>query len=683
MSAQHHRTPVFVVSFNRGGMLRRVVRSYRALARPVDVVIHDNGSTDPFTLAVLAQFEREGTLVVRRKRITHPDQLDDVDETVRAYFGGRAPSRYVVTDCDIDMSTAPAAALDVFDELLDRHPDVLCVGPMLRIEDIPPTYPLRNAVLNRHIEALWRHRPEIVETSAGPVAVLRCLIDTTFALHRAGEPFRRLKRALRVYAPYEALHLDWYLTAPTAAYGCTSANDISHWDNAEGYRASRGAPLAHDRYYVVRPAADGSPRVEEISTSGEPAGEHAGARAGRISVVLATPPHFNPGMTATELALLAFLDRHGWLQQARFYRSMSTAERLAHLPLEHPSVIERRGPTGIAYRSLLDEYDSAVDADVVLFWADFLHMGQFVRGMHTVFAKHLAERGDAREPAAVLRDLYLLAGAEPDALARTLSFGTTLLFNTFRDWADASYAESLRRFLRSAKRVWVRDAMSAAQVAQLRRDYDRGYFGVDCALLLNRADVLGGARFDTGSQGAGEILTFFGRGEEQRAALTQAAGGLGAALGRPLRELPWFGAEGPPVRAMLQTVARASLVVTDTYHLAVVAWNFGVPAVCAFGGHTSAPVDVSSGTIYNWRDKREVFYSQYDALDYLIRPEELIDPARLQRRVQHVIESLRNPERVAAVTAAIRAHAQSAERALAGEIQELLARRAAGVGSPA
>jgi hypothetical protein len=92
---------------------------------------------------------------------------------------------------------------------------------------------------------------------------LECLIDTTFALHRAGEPFRRLKKALRVYAPFEARHLDWYDDTGTgdAVYAATSSSGISHWNNNDEVAQFRDEPLKFSSFQAVRPRPDGSPEV--------------------------------------------------------------------------------------------------------------------------------------------------------------------------------------------------------------------------------------------------------------------------------------------------------------------------------------------------------------------------------------------------------------------------------------
>ena len=137
---------------------------------------------------------------------------------------------------------------------------------MLRISDIPQDYPLFNRVMNRHIEQFWQHDALIVEDRNGDVAVLECVIDTTFALHRAGEPFRRLKTAVRVYEPYEARHLDWYRTDDDE-YTLMSSEEISHWNNAAEKARWAQEALLWDSYRIVRRAEDGRLRTTEIAVS--------------------------------------------------------------------------------------------------------------------------------------------------------------------------------------------------------------------------------------------------------------------------------------------------------------------------------------------------------------------------------------------------------------------------------
>ncbi len=397
-------------------------------------------------------------------------------------------------------------------------------------------------------------------------------------------------------------------------------------------------------------------------------------------------------MLATELALVAFMRRHDLHAQAQCYRLVPFAQRLAHLPADERQAIERRAETGIAYRPALDDGGAIAASDAVLFWADYLHMAVYLRELVPVIASDPALRDGGGGAAERVKELLLLGGAGDATLARTISFGTTLLFNTARDEADPTYAAPLRRFLTGAKRVWVRDALSAARVAHLRSDYDTGYWGVDCAQLLTRADALrNAAACGIGTPAEpGSVLVFCGRDRAARGTLIEVATELGAALGRRVRWLPWGDGGGFPalearpsstaghdalgVHELLNEVAHAALVVTDTYHLAVTAWNFGVPAVSAFGGHVASANDVSSGAEFSWRDKREVFFSQYDALDFLIRPEELLDRTLLRRRTQHLAGVVDDVPLRTAIVTRMRAHADSAEAALAHELSMLLPR---------
>jgi hypothetical protein len=129
---------------------------------------------------------------------------------------------------------------------------------MLRIADIPRGYPLFNRVMNRHIEQFWHMQPERTMTRVGECAFIKSAIDTTFAVHRAGSRFRRLKSALRIYHPFEARHLDWYPHDGQFAYHKSSSAAISHWNNASQFAAFAEETLRFDRYNIVEATDDGS-----------------------------------------------------------------------------------------------------------------------------------------------------------------------------------------------------------------------------------------------------------------------------------------------------------------------------------------------------------------------------------------------------------------------------------------
>jgi len=178
-------TPVFVISHNSADRLRRCIAGARTLKRATEIIVHDNGSTEVATVALLAELERSGTQIARNKGVTDPA------ETIRAYFTSWSePARYVVSDCDVDVSVGRDDMIDVFDDLLNRHRTIDAVGPVLRAQ-----------------VAGGPGASRLTRTNAGEVPVFEGSVETGFALHRAGELFRRSKRALRVGEPYHALRL--------------------------------------------------------------------------------------------------------------------------------------------------------------------------------------------------------------------------------------------------------------------------------------------------------------------------------------------------------------------------------------------------------------------------------------------------------------------------------------------
>lgn len=256
-------TPCFFISYNRGGFLRQAIEGLRDQNQSVSIIVHDNGSTDQATLEELDKLEAEGCIVSRNPAIRSADDLNQVNESVSSFFNDWAePQRYVVSDCDVDLSEAGHDAIEVYGHALNLFRYVETAGPMIRISDIPHHYPLRKHALNLHISQFWKNLPKVVELGGKPVGSLQCVIDTTFALHRAGEPFRRLKSAVRLYAPYDARHLDWYLTAADLETTTDQGgSDISHWADAEWKASFSDEELKFPGFFDVVGEPDGTIRV--------------------------------------------------------------------------------------------------------------------------------------------------------------------------------------------------------------------------------------------------------------------------------------------------------------------------------------------------------------------------------------------------------------------------------------
>jgi len=263
-----HTIPIFVISFNRHRMMRKALASYQSQSTPVELIIHDNGSDDPETLDYLAKLEADGITVVRRGKIHSPDELNNVNETITNYFSCRHPTPYAVTDCDIELQSRDSVT--TYLDLLSAIPNAETVGPMLRIEDVNPTYRLFNHMMNRHINGQWHRRPLFVNVAGRDVALQFTIIDTTFGVYRAGAQFQRLQRGIRVYAPYDARHMDFYPSEQEPIYQETSDPQISHWSNS-GYANDKHAEaLLESAYTVVTPQPDGTLATETRLVANNP-----------------------------------------------------------------------------------------------------------------------------------------------------------------------------------------------------------------------------------------------------------------------------------------------------------------------------------------------------------------------------------------------------------------------------
>jgi hypothetical protein len=112
---------------------------------------------------------------------------------------GRA---FVYTDPDVvPDGECPLDAIDRFDELLKRFPGLNKAGFGLRIDDIPDSYPHKQAVI------AWEEQQWQWPVGRGAYFAA---IDTTFALYRA-ESGARPADAIRTGPPYVARHLSWYV----------------------------------------------------------------------------------------------------------------------------------------------------------------------------------------------------------------------------------------------------------------------------------------------------------------------------------------------------------------------------------------------------------------------------------------------------------------------------------------
>jgi glycosyltransferase involved in cell wall biosynthesis len=356
-----------------------------------------------------------------------------------------------------------------------------------------------------------------------------------------------------------------------------------------------------------------------------------------INVMLATAPGVNVGMAAVELGLLSFAADANIRAVPRGHPAL-----LRHVQaLPQGADIRRRMDVGLGERVPLETIPS-VDHGPLLYWGDFHHMKQYIDTVAAI--------DGARLPRTL--ELQLAAGSDPALMRSVRSFGSTVIFNSARDMATSSYRQALERFVDGCAGLWLRDPISTAMLARLS---DRGHvhLGVDAALLAARPDP---------SDDTDAVAVFLGRTSAAHPALVEVVKRVQRHMGCCAKWLDWGclqafphlaspairdelgGITHPRPPAAVEVLAELSgarAVVTDSYHLALIAWSWGIPAITiSTTERPDAPPSVDGGRPASWRDKRELAASQYGALEFLIRRDQWSTPQTLFRATERMLEVL-------------------------------------------
>ncbi len=414
-------------------------------------------------------------------------------------------------------------------------------------------------------------------------------------------------------------------------------------------------------------------------------------RRPRLVVICATPPHFNAGMLSVDWALDVVLRRNGL--------ELDVDRRVLYTPLE----LHERGLGGSAndyclpfqYRSIR-EPDARLDqADALLFWGDFIHS----RGHRCDVADVLRRCAIARDAAEALELVdrcFFLADQPLDVLGRSILFGECLLKETEEAAPGDPYERLLERLLKNARGVYLRDPLSAVRAAEAR-DLDRSNLGVDCGLLLRPEDcrLIAGTESGPKRPRAG---IFFGRTHQEPGLLLRFAATLADQLEVRSEWLPWFLETAlapdlvksgwpelrvpPPAESLrdaLDALLACELVITDSYHLCVHAWNNGIPAVCVGRGGSRFTTSISD-------KKKEQFYLTYGADRFYVFAEQLQQilegsPASTPRTpkdvtpptLERVAASVRDRPLISSIQRRLALHRESAEARLITTLNEVLA----------
>ena len=210
---------IFVMVRDRLSCLQASLESYHdTISSPYEIVILDHNSTYPPTVQYLHELQTKqnnNISIVALTQKTWKLALIQADDIIRNYLNENPHvGYYVFTDPDIAFLRTSPDVLLFYAGLLRSCPSIRTVGPGLQISDIPPHFTKTvnggKSVYEQHSQ-FWNSVPNMATWNGLGYHVVNKLIDTTFQMRRRGDGFVRLQGpSLRAYAPYAAVHVDWY-----------------------------------------------------------------------------------------------------------------------------------------------------------------------------------------------------------------------------------------------------------------------------------------------------------------------------------------------------------------------------------------------------------------------------------------------------------------------------------------
>ncbi len=328
-------------------------------------------------------------------------------------------------------------------------------------------------------------------------------------------------------------------------------------------------------------------------------------------------------------------------------------------------------PTKLIYG--LPQFDELSEGDAVFYWGDFQWGADYqVQSAYRLKKNILGEQHskDDLKFKSIVENRFLLKDLfdkESEAI-KIFSYGTTLFQNRLYDFLDQEYFNNLKWLIRKSSFIKFRDPYSANFCAAIRNDFKTSYEGVDATLLSTREELLSLPEGDKEFAEAfkGQIGYYFGRssGAFPKYYVTKFVKELQTVLGKKLVRIPWtYFVKGLFADSMdkyfsffrvskesykdshfvsgdiLKAIANCSIIITDTYHVAINAIAVGVPVLMVSEFRPSTKRDANMGYIESWRDKRVMLYLSNSLNDLLILPDLLKKPYYRKSKIQ-IVETL-------------------------------------------
>ncbi|MEZ4598611.1 MAG: polysaccharide pyruvyl transferase family protein [Syntrophotaleaceae bacterium] len=391
-------------------------------------------------------------------------------------------------------------------------------------------------------------------------------------------------------------------------------------------------------------------------------------------------------MSSVDLAFFAFARRHFPEAELHFLKISDEGRLHAKRMEEEKTAILQRTRLPFQYACFLDDLDFLYESDLIVYWGDFFHMAHY-RLFEARRQVKLGTVASLEQGLEFVDKHFFLEDASPEIFRKVIVFGENLLFNKIEDYAGGTYAQSLKRFLGRVDNVWMRDVFSALRVNHLKGNFDNSFLGMDCAFLLRDEDLeILPRNFPRGNNlGTNKVGVFFHRNSGNRSKQFVFARRLARAAGLEAQWLPWRIVRNVAAKkrwhfpslqlinlekeacegGLFDLLKGYAFVVTDTYHVCVNAWRLGTPAICIGETINEEQWDVSCGPAHAWRDKRWVFYSMVEALNYYVHAHELTSRRLLRKRLGQLREALSRDQDIRLIVHFIERQRDSLEGKLA------------------
>ncbi len=360
----------------------------------------------------------------------------------------------------------------------------------------------------------------------------------------------------------------------------------------------------------------------------------------KIAVICAPIPERNTGMVTVDLSAHCIL------------KEIMPDEEITFYVHNYDSVPYDETELPFTYLNIAKNIDKYLSSDCFIFWGDFAHARSYWSVDKLWTLKNSLPKDQFEEVAKTeLKDYFntIFLGALPkEQLKKVIVFGSTIITNDASDQISDDYSHYFNRFFKNIGAVYFRDALSAARISPLRNHQPT--LSIDCALLLQEKDIKKLPNF-TRVQSQKDIGVFLGRSTSRIMPLLFSKI-VGWKMGQKCTWVPWL-EKGPKMRLvarvfgykitkerispgdLLSMVSGHSLIITDTYHLCVNAWNLGIPTICIGSGANTQETSISD-------KKKEIIYDMYGAKKFYVFTEKIRYIPSLFSEASRVVKVISN-----------------------------------------